>query len=142
MIRRATTADADAIVRMAAQLGGAVELQRMASRLQRILDQPTHAVFVADDENGPCGFAAAEHRLTLPFGEAVELMSLVVGEGARRSGFGALLVSAVEAWAMRRGVDRVQVRSSTTREESHAFYPSLGYVLHKTQHVYVKTTAG
>ncbi len=142
MIRRATTADTEAIVRLSTQLGGAVELERMPARLQRILDQPTHAVFVAEGEDGPCGFAAAEHRLTLPFGESVELMSLVVDEAARRSGFGALLVSAVEAWAMRRGVDRVQVRSSITRDVPHAFYPNLGYVLHKTQHVYVKTTAG
>ena len=142
MIRRATAADTDAIVRLAAQLGGAVELERMPARLQRILDQPTHAVFVAEDDTGPCGFAAAEHRLTLPFGEAVELMSLVVDESARRSGHGALLVSAVEAWAMRRGVGRVQVRSSITRDIPHTFYPSLGYALLKTQHVYLKTTAG
>ena len=142
MIRRATTADTDAIVRLAAQLGGAVELERLPARLQRILDAPTHAVFVAEDEAGPCGFAAAEHRLMLPFGEAVELISLVVDEAAQRNGFGTLLVSAVEAWAMRRGVDRVQVRSSIAREASQAFYPALGYGLLKTQHVYVKTTAG
>lgn len=142
MIRRATLDDTDAIVRLAAQLGGAVELQRMPARLQRILDAPTHAVFVAEDEHGPCGFAAAEHRLSVPFGDAVELMSLVVDEAARRKGFGSLLVSAVEAWAMRRGVDSVQVRSSIVREAAHAFYPGLGYALHKTQHVYLKTTTG
>jgi GNAT superfamily N-acetyltransferase len=142
MIRRATTADTEAIVRLAAQLGGAVELERMPARLHKILDQATHAVFVAEDDSGPCGFAAAEHRMTLPFGEAVELMALVVDETARRNGFGALLVSAVEAWAMRRRVDRVQVRSSITRDTAHTFYPSLGYVLLKTQHVYVKTTTG
>jgi GNAT superfamily N-acetyltransferase len=141
MIRRATPEDAAAIVRLAAQLGGTVELERMPARLQRILDQPTHAVFVADDEHGACGFAAAEHRTTLESAEAVELTALVVDEAARRKGFGALLVSAVEAWAMRRGVDRVQVRSNIVREQAHVFYPGLGYALLKTQHVYVKTTA-
>ena len=142
MIRRATPEDAAAIVRLAAQLGGTVELQRMPARLQRLLDQPTHAVFVAEDEQVACGLAAAEHRIALASAEAVELTALVVDEAAQRNGFGTLLVSAVEAWAMRRGVDRVQVRSSIAREASQAFYPALGYGLLKTQHVYVKTTAG
>ena len=141
MIRRATPEDAAAIVRLAAQLGGTVELERMPGRLQRLLDQPTHAVFVAEDEHGACGFAAAEHRATLESAETVELTALVVDEPARGKGHGALLVSAVEAWAMRRGVDRVQVRASLARKQAHAFYPGLGYALLKTQHVYVKTTA-
>ena len=138
MIRRAADHDIDAIVRLAAQLHGATELDGMPARLKRIMDQATHAVFVAENESGPCGFAAAEHRLLLPFGEWVELMSLVVDEASRRHGFGAQLVAAVEAWAARRGVARVLVRSSVTRDAAHAFYPDLGYDLLKTQHVYAK----
>lgn len=139
MIRRATIEDIPAIVRLAEQLGGAVELAELPNRVQRILDLATHAVFVVEDETQACGFAAAEHRLLLPFGEWVELMSLVVDEGARRRGFGAQLVGAVEAWSARRGVSRLRVRASVTRDEAHAFYPSLGYALQKTQHVYTRS---
>ncbi len=139
MIRRATSDDIAAVVRLAGQLGGATELAGLPARLGRILDHASHAVFVAEGEAGPCGFAAAEHRLLLPFGEWVELTSLVVDEALRRQGFGTRLVAAVEAWAARRGVERVLVRSSVTRDVAHAFYPGLGYALLKTQHVYARS---
>lgn len=138
MIRRATADDIDAIARLAGQLGGVYDPAQLPAHLRRILDQATHAVFVAEGETGPCGFAAAEHRLALQSGETVELMALVVDEGARGHGFGAQLVAATEAWAMRRGVDRVLVRASIARDAAHAFYPALGYALLKTQHVYAK----
>ena len=54
-------------------------------------------------------------------------------------GQGAQLVAAAEAWAMRRGVARIVVRSNVAREAAHGFYPALGYRLLKTQHVYAKT---
>ena len=139
MIRRAVADDIPAIARLAAQLGGATELSQLTPRLQRIVEHASHAVFVCEGDTGPCGFAAAEHRLLLALGEWVELTSLVVDEDAQRQGYGAQLVSAVEAWATRRAVTQVLVRSSVTRTAAHAFYPSLGYTHLKTQHVYSKT---
>lgn len=146
-VRRATIEDIPVITRLAAQLGGAIDTGQMPARLQRILEHTNHAVFVAERDipsddpdrlaSEPCGFAAAEHRLLLPFEEWVELTSLVVDEPSRRQGFGSQLVAAVEAWAARRGVPRVLVRSSVTRVESHAFYPQLRFAHLKTQHVYV-----
>lgn len=145
IVRRAAAADVPAIARLAAQLGGAVETSRMPARLARILELPTHAVFVAEPDAtdagagtqaAPCGFAAAEHRLLLPFDEWVELTSLVVDDALRRRGVGTQLVAAVEAWAGRRGVPRIVVRSSITRDLAHDFYPRLGYARLKTQHVY------
>ncbi|WP_202841660.1 GNAT family N-acetyltransferase [Luteimonas saliphila] len=138
MIRRAAIADIPAIAGLAAQLGSTVDPETFPSRMARILELATHAVFVAEGDAGPCGFAAAEHRL-LPFGEWVELTSLVVDADARRHGMGTQLVAAVEAWARRRGVDRVLVRASLAREGAHAFYPALGYERAKTQHVYTRT---
>lgn len=138
MIRRAEAADITAIARLSEQLGGATDLAGLPARLQRILEQAAHAVFVAEDDDGLRGFAAAEHRMVLPLGEWVELIALVVDQDARRLGYGAQLVGAVETWAFRRGVERVLARSSVTREAAHAFYPSLGFALHKTQHVYAK----
>ena len=152
MIRRATGADVAEIARLATQLGGVTELAGFPSRLQRILEAAAHAVFVAVNEPADAGdagdapalhgFAAAEHRLLLPFGEWVELVSLVVDADARRHGLGTQLVAAVEAWAARRGVSRVVVRSSVSREGSHDFYPALGYARLKTQHVYIHDTSG
>ena len=62
-------------------------------------------------------------------------------DASRRQGIGTQLVAAVEAWAARRGVSRVRVRSSLARDASHAFYPALGYQLEKTQHCYLRSLA-
>lgn len=146
-VRRATAEDIPVITRLATQLGGTVDTEQMPTRLQRILEHTNHAVFVAERDipsddpdrlaTEPCGFAAAEHRLLVPFEEWVELTALVVDEPSRRQGFGSQLVAAVEAWAARRGVPQVLVRSSATRVEPHDFYPRLRFSHLKTQHVYV-----
>lgn len=150
-VRRATAEDIPVIVQLASQLGAAIDTAQMPVRLQRILEHSNHAVFVAERDipsddpdrlaTEPCGFAAAEHRLLLPFEEWIELTSLVVDEASRRQGFGSQLVAAVEAWAARRGVPRVLVRSSVTRVEAHDFYPRLRFARTKTQHVYVHDMA-
>lgn len=144
-VRRAEVEDIPAIARMAGQLGGGAETETLPARLRRILEHSHHAVFLAERDVGhdalasePCGFIAAEHRLLLQSGEQVELIALVVDAASRRQGVGSQLVAAVEAWAVRRGVGRLRVRSSVTRSESHAFYPALGYALEKTQHCYAR----
>jgi hypothetical protein len=48
------------------------------------------------------------------------------------------LVAQAEAWASNISAEAVVVRSNTARGESHAFYPSLGYLRAKTQAVYRK----
>jgi GNAT superfamily N-acetyltransferase len=137
MIRRAATEDLPVIAALAAVLEADADTAGVQARLARILDLATHAVFVAEGDTGPCGFAAAEHRL-LPSGERVELTWLAVDPGAQRSGIGTQLVAAAEAWARRRGVGQVLVRAALAREAAHAFYPALGYEALKTQHVYVR----
>ncbi|MCW5580911.1 MAG: GNAT family N-acetyltransferase [Luteimonas sp.] len=139
MIRRAIPEDGEAIARLAAQLGGGSDPARLPARLRRIMDQATQAVFVAEGDAGISGFIVAEHRIEVQASESVELTTLVVDDGARRQGLGAQLVAAAEAWAMRRGVARIVVRSNVAREAAHGFYPALGYGLLKTQHVYAKS---
>ena len=139
MIRRAIPEDGDAIARLVEQLGGGSDPARLAARLRKIMDQATQAVFVAEGESGIDGVIVAEHRIEVQASESVELTTLVVDDGARRQGLGAQLVAAAEAWAMRRGVARIVVRSNVVREAAHAFYPALGYAPAKTQHVYAKS---
>ena len=139
MIRRAVPEDVEAIARLVEQLGGGSDPAGRPARLRRIMDQATQAVFVAEGEAGIDGFVVAEHRIEVQASESVELTALVVDDGARRQGLGAQLVAAAEAWAMRRGVARIVVRSNVAREAAHGFYPALGYGLLKTQHVYAKS---
>ena len=139
MIRRAVPEDVEAIARLVEQLGGGSDPAGLPARLRRIMDQATQAVFVAEGEDGACGFIVAEHRIEVQASESVELTALAVDHDARRHGLGAQLVAAAEAWAMRRGVARIVVRSNVAREAAHGFYPALGYGLLKTQHVYAKS---
>jgi hypothetical protein len=41
-------------------------------------------------------------------------------------------------WSRAAGFERIVVRSNAVRPDAHAFYPSLGYALEKTQRVYGK----
>ena len=59
---------------------------------------------------------------------------------SRRSGagIGRALVIEAERWVVRIGAAAIVVRSNVHREESHAFYSSLGYTAAKRQIVYRK----
>jgi GNAT superfamily N-acetyltransferase len=59
----------------------------------------------------------------------------------RGRGVGRRLVTAVEQWAMTRGLEQMAVRSNIRRAESHPFYERLGYLRTKTQHAYRKRLA-
>jgi GNAT superfamily N-acetyltransferase len=62
----------------------------------------------------------------------------VVDSRRRREGLGKALVARAEQWARERSLPKLRVRSNVTREESHRFYPAIGFVKSKTQHVYEK----
>jgi GNAT superfamily N-acetyltransferase len=52
---------------------------------------------------------------------------MVVEEGQRGQGIGAMLVAAAEAHLMREGCQLVEVTSNLARERAHAFYERLGF---------------
>lgn len=138
-VRRARPEDAAEIARLCIQLDPDLDPATIAQRFTRLVERPTHAFFVLDMTDGLVGFCAAEHRSLLQFGERVELIAVSVDADHRRQGGGSTLVAATEAWAARRGVADLVVRSSLSREASHPFYLQLGYAHHKTQHVYTRS---
>ena len=101
-VRRAAFEDAAVIARLSLQLDPELDAATIAQRFARLLERPTHAFFVLDDAGSAVGFAAAEHRSLLQFGERIELLALIVDMPLRRQGAGGSLVAAVEAWAWRR----------------------------------------
>ncbi len=144
-VRQASLEDAADIARLSLQLDPALEPTAIAKRFSRLLARSTHAFFVlvgddsTDGTDTIVGFVAAEHRSLLQSGDRIELTALVVDHAHRRRGAGLALVSAAEAWAARRAVAEVVVRSSLAREASHVFYQRIGYAHHKTQHVYTRS---
>ena len=106
--------------------------------LHTLLNSPNHDIFVAVSNDSVSGWAVVEKRILLGEGYICEITGLVVSSESRRLGIGKLLVNAVETWSKNLGLSRVVVRSNLNRLESHEFYPSVGFELTKTTHVYAK----
>jgi GNAT superfamily N-acetyltransferase len=142
-IRRATLADAATIAALSGELGYPASAQEMSARLAVLLPQTTQFIAVATSPaDDAVAWIAAERRLLIEYGAKVEIVGLVVGAAARRSGVGKTLVAAVEQWTRAQGLALVAVRSNAARIESHPFYENLGFVRRKTQHSYEKVLAG
>jgi predicted N-acetyltransferase YhbS len=131
--------DAAEIARLTTELGYPSERSDILPRLRELLARDDYLILVASDEGERLlGMITAERRHLLATGVQVEIMSLVVGEKARRRGVGKALVEAAESWTVRLGVSKVVVRSNVVRPESHPFYEGIGYRRSKTQRVYLK----
>lgn len=141
VIRDARHDDAGELARLCTLLAYPVDAGGMTERLATLLASPAHAVKVAassNDDGDLLGMVAAEWRLMIEFGHRAEITALIVDPRARRLGLGQRLVDAACGWIRDRGGHDVFVRSNVARPESHAFYPSAGFTLAKTQHVYVR----
>ena len=138
-IRPVRLEDAAEIAELSGQLGYPVSAREMSGRLSRSLDDPDYAIVVAEGTDGSLlGWIGVECRFLLELGEEVEIVGLVVRQGARRLGVGKALLGAAEEWARGRGLASIRVRSNVTRPESHPFYERMGYARVKTQHCYRK----
>jgi GNAT superfamily N-acetyltransferase len=139
LIRPVRLEDAAEIAELSGQLGYPVSVSEMSGRLSRALDDPDYGITVAESTDGSLlGWIGMEFRFLLELGEEVEIVGLVVRQGARRLGIGKALLAAAEEWARRRGQESIRVRSNVTRPESHPFYERMGYARVKTQHCYRK----
>ncbi len=140
-VRPARDEDAPELARLSGELGYPAEAAEMLRRLAVIAGRADHAVFVAEGERGEgriLGWIHVGYGVQLEAGESAEILGLVVDPGVRRSGAGRRLVAAAEAWGRALGLVHMVVRSNAVREESHRFYPAIGYELAKTQRVYRK----
>ncbi len=139
-IRTATPDDAGSLAELSGTLGYPVSSEAMRLRLERLLNEETEIVIVAEQPAGTVvGWLHGSEQELLESGTRCEILGLVVDEVHRRQGTGRALVAAVEAWARQRGLQQVAVRSNIARTESHGFYEHLGYIRTKTQHAYRKS---
>jgi GNAT superfamily N-acetyltransferase len=138
-VAAARMADARVISALSRDLGYPGTVKAVRERLRFLLSQDDQRVAVAVRPNGAvCGWIQAQRSVSLETGLRVEIVGLIVSESMRRKGVGRALVAQAETWASEISAEAVIVRSNRKRVESHAFYPSLGYVSTKTQVVYRK----
>ncbi|HUU12152.1 MAG TPA: GNAT family N-acetyltransferase [Terriglobia bacterium] len=126
-IRPANPDDAERIAALATQLGYPSTPAQVASRLERLLRDDEHAIFVAAQSALVVGWVHVFEKHLLESEPEAEIGGLVVDENHRRAGAGKLLMERAEEWARSRGLKSVYLRSNVIRKEAHAFYEKLGY---------------
>lgn len=138
-IRLASKTDLPAIMDLTQQLGYSIDATSITSNFVNIIDNPSHAIFVAEDSNR--NIIAYIHVLPkelLISPDSLEIGELIVDEHNRRKGIGKQLVKMAENWAIERGYNNIIVGSSTKRTTSHQFYSDIGYEYWKEQIFYQK----
>lgn len=136
-LREIRLVDAAAAARLSAELGYPADVAEMERRILG-LNSAGQSVIVAcvnEDVVAWINMAATQHLQSGPY---AEIGGLVVTAAHRNQGIGARLVRAAEEWARERGLDRVVVRSRSTREAAHRFYLREGYEQTKTSAVFTK----
>ncbi len=137
-VRPALLADVPRLAELSGVLGYPVAVEKMATRVTRLLGRDEDALVVAEHAGQVVGWIHAAEQELVESGRRCEILGLVVDAEHRRSGTGRRLVAAIEKWAHQRGLEELTVRSAVSRAESHPFYERLGFVRVKTQHVYRK----
>ena len=141
-IRPAGAGDAADLARLSAQLGYPADAAAIAARLALVRASHAGEIFAAVDAHASIvGWTHVAPRVNLEEEPFAELAGLIVGEGVRGRGVGALLLRAAENWAREHGYAKLRVRSNVLRERAHRFYLREGYVERKRQAVFDKPLA-
>jgi GNAT superfamily N-acetyltransferase len=138
-IRPAGPDDAERIAALATQLGYPSTPAQADARLERLLRDEEHGVFVAESFGLVVGWVHVFVKHLLESDPEAEIGGLVVDESYRGAGAGKLLMERAEEWARAKGLKSVYLRSNVIRQEAHVFYVKLGYHIVKTQTAFRKT---
>ena len=127
IIRRATTADAEAIATLFTDEGYPAGPSDIVERLERFSSDHSQ-VLVAEGDGVVLGFVALH---ALPRFEhddrIVRLLALVVDAGARERGLGRALIAAAEDVATELGAAFTEITAAHHRPEARRLYETLGY---------------
>jgi GNAT superfamily N-acetyltransferase len=124
------------------ELGYPADLSVIRDRLQRILNTPDDAVFVAEADSAVIGWLHVFLRPLLESDLSAEIGGLVVSRAARRHGVGRRLVAAAETWAQAHGAKLLTVRCRTERVEGNRFYEALSFPYREGPERLAKAAAG
>ncbi len=138
-IRRARPADAKRVAELSGLLGYPTTEKQMKGRLGEVIKDKETACFVVELRGGALiGWIHVSTTPLLEVERRAEVNGLVVDEGARSGGAGALLLAAGEKWARGKRCRSMSVRSNVLRERAHGFYLRNGYEHYKTQKAFRK----
>ena len=131
-VRLAGVSDAGRIAVLCGQLGYPSTPREVEDRLDRILADDRHAVYIAQEDGQVVGWVHVCARPLVGADLQAEIGGLVVDERFHGRGLGRRLMRAAERWAGERGCRAVLLRSNVVREGAHRFYERIGYENVKT----------
>jgi GNAT superfamily N-acetyltransferase len=120
--RTARLDDAARVAELAGQLGYLVTADDMRSRLEICFGDKDHLVLVAEcHDDQMVGWMHATVSAFLVAEPTCHIAGLVVDETPRQNGIGCALMQQAEAWAARRGLKSVSLRSNIVRDGARTF---------------------
>ena len=124
-VRAANPADADALWTLVREFATSFVPERAAfdTTLPLLLGRDDVLVLVAEDDGVVGYLLASEHPTFFANGPIAGVEEVMVTPAHRRSGVGAALMAAAEAWAAERGAGYVSLASRRAGD----FYLALGY---------------
>jgi GNAT superfamily N-acetyltransferase len=134
-IREAVKSDLPALIGLYGELSldgpreDTAAIERYAAAFSEIESRTGHHVLVADDDGRLLGSVTVivEPNLTYKGAPFAIIENVVVTEGARGKGVGALIMNAAVDIAREAGCYKVMLTSNKRRPEAHRFYERLGF---------------
>jgi GNAT superfamily N-acetyltransferase len=139
-VRFAQRNDAERIAVLCHELGYPNSHEEVEQRIQQILKNNQHVVYVAllksGDVIGWIHGHLCELVITSP---QVMILGLIIARNYRGRGIGRRLMQQIEQWSLDKNCCHILVRSNVIRKEAHRFYESIGYTNVKQSQVFSKT---
>jgi len=138
-IRLAKLDDAEALAKLADQLGYPSTVEQVRRRFEALAEKSDeNAVFIAEANGKILGWVHVHLYSLLVDDPETEIGGLVVDEAVRGQRIGELLMQATEAWTLEKGCSSVYLRSNVIRTRAHEFYKRIGYTIIKSQYAFRK----
>ena len=102
-VRPPLPTDAPALAALAGELGYPTSAEALLGRLAALHPTDAAVIVSTNADDLPTGWCHVEMRRTLVEPMSALIVGLVIGEGHRSAGIGAVLLGAAEAWARARG---------------------------------------
>lgn len=135
-IREANIQDATRINELSEQLGYCVSCDKTRNRLDYLLKDNQHVIYVAEVDNEIAGWIHVSLYNTLVSERRANISGLVVDRKLHRRGIGRALMLGAEEWAKNCGCYGIILRSNEIRQDAHLFYKGIGYKQTKSQYVF------
>jgi len=132
-IRLARISDAPAIHQLSTDLGYLYPAEKVAGRIERIMNETKDVLLVAEAEGCVIGYIHGTPYELLFHDPQVNILALVVAPAFRGFGVGGQLLDALEQWARDNGYSGIRLVSGSERLEAHRFYSNHGYENKKDQ---------